>query len=109
MTKENKLKIGLALHKIAMASSNMTLERICEPLKTIEDIVAKEPEREWTPTSEELPELEKYVLCQCRAGIVEVLRLTEYGWLDDEECHYMQGFVIAWMPLPEPYEEGAVG
>jgi len=80
-------------------------KQYAEWLKELKAFREKRPDKEWTSTGDELPELEKYVLCQCRAGIVEILRLTEYGWLDDEECHYMQGFVIAWMPLPEPYKE----
>jgi len=79
-------------------------KQYAEWLKELKAFREKHTDKEWTSTGDELPELEKYVLCQCRAGIVEILRLTEYGWLDDEECHYMQGFVIAWMPLPEPYK-----
>ena len=78
-------------------------KQYAEWLKELKEFREKR-EREWTPVREELPELEKYVLCQCRAGIVEILRWTEYGWYDDEECHYMQSFVVAWMPLPEPYK-----
>lgn len=58
----------------------------------------------WIPVSEELPEFEKKVLCQCRAGIYEVLKYTSYGWYHDDTHCYMAGFVIAWMPLPEPYK-----
>ena len=43
MTKDDKFKIGMALHKISMASDDMTFQRISESLKTIEDIVVKEP------------------------------------------------------------------
>ena len=43
MTKDDKFKIGMALHKISMASDDMTFQRISESLKTIEDIVTKEP------------------------------------------------------------------
>ena len=61
----------------------------------------------WIPTSERLPKVREWVLCQCRAGIMDVLRLTEDGYWNKNYPHaeYMSGFVIAWMPLPEPYKE----
>lgn len=61
----------------------------------------------WIPCSERLPEKRKYVLCQCRAGIMDVLRLTDdNGWYKDSTHIYMHGFVLAWMPLPKPWEGG---
>lgn len=61
----------------------------------------------WIPCRERLPELRKWVLCQCRAGIIDVLRLNEEGdWVKlYPNTIYMNGFVTAWMPLPEPYKE----
>jgi hypothetical protein len=60
----------------------------------------------WIPVSERLPEIRRYVLCQCRGNNYSVLRLNHDS---DWECvyprtTYMQSFVIAWMPLPEPYK-----
>lgn len=70
----------------------------------IRRVPAAQPER-WIPVSEKLPEVREWVLCQCRAGIMDVLRLTEDGNWNKNYPHaeYMSGFVIAWMPLPEPY------
>ena len=62
----------------------------------------------WIPVEEELPELGVDGLCQCRANIFEVLALTPDGWYHDEKHCYMMGFVIAWMPLPKPYEENDI-
>ena len=60
----------------------------------------------WIPCSERLPKVREWVLCQCRAGIMDVLRLTEDGNWNKNYPHaeYMSGFVIAWMPLPKPWE-----
>ena len=60
----------------------------------------------WIPCSERLPEVRQWVLCQCRAGIMDVLRLTADGsWYKGyPNTEYMGGFVVAWMPLPEPYD-----
>lgn len=58
----------------------------------------------WIPVSERLPELGEKVLCQCRANIYEVLKLTVDGWYYNPNHCYMESFVIAWMPLPKPYK-----
>lgn len=61
---------------------------------------------QWIPVTERLPEVGQWVLCQCRAGIIDVLRLTDDDcWYRKSDMIYMSGFVLAWMPLPEPYAE----
>lgn len=62
----------------------------------------------WIPTSERLPDVRQWVLCQCRAGIMDVLRLTADGSWSKNYPHteYMSSFVVAWMPLPKPWEGG---
>ena len=64
------------------------------------------PAQQWIPTSERLPKVREWVLCQCRAGIMDVLRLTDDASWNKSYPHaeYMSGFVIAWMPLPDPWE-----
>ena len=65
-----------------------------------------QPEQRWIPVSDRLPEVRQWVLCQCRAGIMDVLRLTADGSWEKTYPHieYMSGFVVAWMPLPEAYK-----
>lgn len=61
----------------------------------------------WIPcTPETMPKVREWVLCQCRAGIMDVLRLNEDGDWNKNYPHaeYMGGFVIAWMPLPETWK-----
>ena len=62
-------------------------------------------EPRWIPCNERLPKVRQWVLCQCRAGIMDVLRLTADGsWNKDYPyTDYMSGFVVAWMPLPDAY------
>ncbi len=63
--------------------------------------------QQWIPcTPETMPKVREWVLCQCRAGIMDVLRLTEDGSWNKNYPHaeYMSGFVIAWMPLPAPWK-----
>lgn len=71
----------------------------------ISDAPTIEPQQRWIPCKTALPEKGQYVLCQCRAGIMDVLHLTDdNGWYKDSTHIYMHGFVLAWMPLPEPWE-----
>ena len=75
--------------------------------KTIMELPSAQPEPQWIPVSERLPKVRQWVLCQCRAGIIDVLRLTDDGcWYRKSNEIYMSGFVLAWMPLPEPYKRG---
>lgn len=76
-------------------------------IKALKNLPSAQPtaEPKWIPVTERLPEVRQWVLCQCRAGIIDVL------WLTDDDCWYrksneiyMSGFVLAWMPLPSPYE-----
>lgn len=62
--------------------------------------------QQWIPTSERPPKVREWVLCKCRAGIMDVLRLTEDGDWNKQYPYveYMGSFVVAWMPLPKPYK-----
>lgn len=80
--------------------------KIDSVLITEEGVVFKKekPEQRWIPCKTALPEKGQYVLCQCRAGIMDVLRLTDDNdWYKDSTHIYMHGFVLAWCKLPEPY------
>jgi len=59
----------------------------------------------WIPVSKKMPKLGERCLCQCRANILEVLTWTKDGWYQDEQHCYMDGFVIAWLKIPDPYME----
>ena len=61
---------------------------------------------QWIPCEERLPKVGEEVLCQCRANIIEVLCLGERGFWENPSSfrHHFNSFVIAWMPLPEPYD-----
>ena len=71
-----------------------------------EDEAPEVKHRRWIPVNERLPKQGQEVICQCRARIIKVLKLDADGdWYQDASHCYMRGFVIAWMPLPEPYKE----
>lgn len=62
----------------------------------------------WISVNERLPEPMEWVLCACRAKIIEVLRydhiMDDWDTTMPNRC-FMKGFVTHWMPLPEPPEE----
>lgn len=83
-------------------------------IRAIEDLPSAEPDvpdirvGKWIPCSKSLPEERQWVLCQCRAKKMEVLRInSDHDW---EQLYprrtYMGSFVLAWMPLPEPWNGG---
>ena len=80
----------------------------CYSVNILNDLPSAQPEQRWIPCSERLPEVRQWVLCQCRANIIYVLRLTkDKDWeMLYPHATYLSGFVLAWQPLPEPYKGG---
>jgi len=61
----------------------------------------------WISVEDGMPEPMAWVLCACRANIIEVLRYDRNidGWgTAGPNRGYMKSFVTHWMPLPEPPE-----
>lgn len=79
-----------------------------------EQLPSAQPEPEWIPVSERLPEEYEYVLLCDRK--LEPDEDTGYsrmavGWLEDGKFCCWDDRVarkefVAWMPLPKPYKEG---
>jgi hypothetical protein len=90
-----------------------------------------EPEPHWIPCSERLPERKGWYLCTLKDGRVDCYYWSGKGeWVDNGKKHffdlynirsrytgeeikpeqegsvYWTDWVIAWMPLPEPYKGG---
>ena len=72
-----------------------------------------EPQK-WIPCSERLPKenecignVWKYYLIQDEYEDMHVAHLSGSGWKTIESVKALECDVVAWMPLPEPYEEGA--
>ena len=66
-----------------------------------------EPEPQWIPCSERLPEYGHPVLWCNENGSVFVSAITvksDYGWAIGKR--HRASAVVAWMPLPEPYKGG---
>lgn len=66
----------------------------------------EQEQRRWIPVTERLPdENNRWVLCLCVSGSMEVLKFDYTMWNWDAQypgrC-YMENYVTNWMPLPEP-------
>ena len=59
----------------------------------------------WIPCSERLPEDGDKVLCMTKTKKGNLNHVVGYHYSGGWACG-MNRNVIAWMPLPEPYEEG---
>lgn len=100
-------------------------------LGNVERLPSAQPEQQWIPCSERLPERYGWYLCTLKDGRVNCYYWNNKGeWVDNGKKHffdlynirsrytgeeinpeqegsvYWTDWVIAWMPLPEPYKEG---
>ena len=108
-------KEGWSLHRTVRVDSH-TMEYQTKPIAKVPTI---EPEPQWIPCSERLPEVGTYVLVSkkplgFRSNLPNVCTAHRsrdprsgkeewndmlFGTLDDDD-------VLAWMSLPEPWKEG---
>ena len=79
---------------------------------TIAGLPSAQPEQQWIPCSERLPEGIGQVIIQTNGGAIHEVFYkgkNDYGhevWMRLGGGIYWDDEVIAWMPLPEPYKEG---
>ena len=75
---------------------------IAVPIIDIEHAPTVTPEPHWILCSDRLPEVGREILfCDIDRDIFVGHRATEHWWSVDDKVKN----VIAWMPLPEPYNE----
>lgn len=60
----------------------------------------------WIPCSERLPKRQGYYICTCKDGS-KYKRTTTVKWSNGWQLTGARSYwiVLAWMPLPKPYEE----
>lgn len=72
--------------------------------------IPSENKGEWIPTSERLPETNKWVLVSVESSsgnhYVEIMRIDKYKGLWTDNIDYYDEIVKAWQPLPEPFMRG---
>lgn len=105
MTREEAKKI---IHKHTMLFSSM-------PDDVLEAIQTLEQEPNWIPVSERLPDSQTEVIVSCRDDSADnIYRYTASGWITTDGEYWIvdneiNPYVIAWMPLPEPYKAESEG
>lgn len=101
----------VAISYLEPMAENAKFESQKEALTTAIAALREQEERRWIPVEERLPdENNRWVLCLCVSGAMEVLKFdyTMWNWYAQYpgRC-YMENYVTHWMPLPEPPKEDA--
>ena len=73
----------------------------CENLRAIQKLPSAQPEQQWIPVTERLPEYGTAVLTYNDDDEYEINHI-----IDEDDGEWFWNGVVAWMPLPEPYKEG---
>ena len=58
----------------------------------------------WIPCSERLPKYGEVVMCSCTNGGITISCITHRGEKQSKIVRFGQHSVIAWKPLPQPYQ-----
>lgn len=74
---------------------------IKETVKEIED-----NHNGWIPCSERLPKYGEVVMCSCTNGGITISCITHRGEKQSKIVRFGQHSVIAWQPLPKPFQKG---
>lgn len=87
------------------------IEYLTEQEMSIVKMIINAPtENEWIPVSERLPETSVYVLATTEDGeVMNAIIREDFGkekyWFHRRQ-ELPKGYIVAWMPLPEPYKVG---
>ena len=103
---ENKMTKQEAIYQIknlAVLSSEKDMASITEALEMAIEALQQEPKRgKWIPVTERLPEIDKRVIV---TGTMWGLWEVDIDRWNGERWVKYGGYVSAWQPIPEPYEE----
>lgn len=58
----------------------------------------------WIPCSEQLPKYGEVVMCSCTNGGITISCITHRGEKQSKIVRFGQHNVIAWQPLPHPFQ-----
>lgn len=77
--------------------------KFCKVIKeTVKEI--EENNNGWIPCSERLPKYGEAVMCSCTNGGITISCITHKGVKPSKSVRFGQHSVIAWQPLPLPYQ-----
>lgn len=106
----------LVPYAICDASTESYTNGLTDAYNLICQLPSAQPEQRWIPISERLPEEKinpntsdfEEVLCSTTFGDVRAYKFgTPLGWKEPHfwnGCGMMDEYVLAWMPLPEPWK-----
>ena len=77
--------------------------KFCKVIKeTVKEI--EENHNGWIPCSERLPKYGEVVMCSCTNSGITISCVTHKGVKPSKSVRFGQHSVIAWQPLPQPYQ-----
>ena len=79
---------------------SIDLERAIEIVKQ----EAEKYDNGWIPCSERLPKYGEVVMCSCTNNGITISCITHKGVKPSKSVRFGQHSVIAWQPLPQPYQ-----
>ena len=74
--------------------------------KKIVQEAAEEYKGGWIPCSERLPKYGEVVMCSCTNSGITISCITHKGVKPSKSVRFGQHSVIAWQPLPKPFQKG---
>ena len=78
--------------------------KLCKVIKeTVKEI--EENHNGWIPCSERLPKYGEVVMCSCTNSGMTISCITHKGVKPSKSVRFGQHSVIAWQPLPQPYQQ----
>jgi len=76
-------------------------------IRQVKALPPAQPEQQWIPCSERLPDVDELVLVTDDSGGIKTVDVDRCGQYDSgKRFWYYTRNVVAWMPLPESYQEG---
>ena len=72
--------------------------------ETVKEI--EENHNGWIPCSERLPKYGEVVMCSCTNSGITISCITHKGVKPSKSVRFGQHSVIAWQPLPKPFQKG---
>ena len=79
--------------------------KFCKVIKeTVKEI--EENHNGWIPCSDRLPKYGEVVMCSCTNSGITISCITHKGVKPSKSVRFGQHSVIAWQPLPKPFQKG---
>ena len=82
------------------------ITNMSEYSKQIVKEVAEEYNNGWIPCNERLPKYGEVVMCFCTNSGITISCITHKGVKPSKSVRFGQHSVIAWQPLPKPFQKG---